>query len=78
MLASLVLGSVLARSVFPRAVANGIRWIIAQSLKPYWTSAIMGLILPPRRPNRSYPRAVKIKMSNYPRNRRSPSGGVLI
>src|ERR1039458_1826855 len=28
------------------------------------------LILPPRRSNRSYPRAVKIKMSNYPRNRR--------
>jgi len=36
------------------------------------------LILPPRRPNRSYPRAVKMKMSNYPRNRRSPSGGSLI
>jgi hypothetical protein len=35
------------------------------------------LILPPRRPNRSYPRAVKIKMSNYPRNRRSPSGDSL-
>jgi hypothetical protein len=27
------------------------------------------LILPPRRPRRSYPRAVKIKMSNYPRSR---------
>ena len=36
------------------------------------------LILPPRRSNRSYPRAVKIKMSNYPRNRRSPSGESLI
>jgi len=36
------------------------------------------LILPPRRSNRAYPRAVKIKMSNYPRNRRSPSGGSLI
>ena len=36
------------------------------------------LILPPRRPNRSYPRDVKIKMSNYPRNRRSPKGGALI
>ena len=38
---------------------------------------IKRLILPPRRPNRSYPRAVKIKMSNYPRNRRSPSGDSL-
>jgi hypothetical protein len=28
------------------------------------------LILPPRRPERSYPRAVKIKMSNYNRKRR--------
>lgn len=27
-------------------------------------------VLPPRQPARSYPRAVKIKMSNYPRNRR--------
>jgi hypothetical protein len=27
-------------------------------------------VLPPRRPHRSYPRAVKIKMSNYERNRR--------
>ena len=31
-------------------------------------------ILPPRR-ERSYPRAVKIKMSNYARKRPSPSGG---
>jgi len=30
------------------------------------------LVLPPRRPDRSYPRAVKIKMSNYRRN--PPSG----
>lgn len=29
-------------------------------------------ILPPRRSERSYPRAVKIKMSNYPRKLRSP------
>jgi hypothetical protein len=36
------------------------------------------LILPPRRPNRSFPREVKIKMSSYLRNRRSPSGGTLI
>jgi hypothetical protein len=27
------------------------------------------LVLPPRRPNRSFPRAVKLKMSNYPRKR---------
>jgi hypothetical protein len=31
------------------------------------------LILPPRRPKRSYPRAVKIKMSNYARKRRKGS-----
>ncbi len=31
-------------------------------------------ILPLRRSERSYPRAVKIKMSNYPRKRRSPTG----
>jgi len=38
---------------------------------------IKRLILPPRRPNRSYPRAVKVKMSNYPCNRRSLSGASL-
>lgn len=27
------------------------------------------LVLPPRRPERAYPRAVKVKMSNYPRKR---------
>jgi hypothetical protein len=32
-------------------------------------------ILPPRRPKRRYPRAVKIKMSSYPRKRRSPPDG---
>ena len=37
-------------------------------------ASLIGLILPPRRPERSYPRAVKIKMSNYPRKRRSPTG----
>jgi hypothetical protein len=31
---------------------------------------IARFVLPPRRPERSYPRAVKIKMSNYRRNRR--------
>jgi hypothetical protein len=36
-------------------------------------AALTGLVLPPRRSERSYPRAVKIKMSNYPRKRRSPS-----
>jgi hypothetical protein len=30
-------------------------------------------ILPPRRSERSYPRAVKVKLSCYPRNRRSPT-----
>jgi len=38
---------------------------------------IKRLILPPRRQHRAFPRAVKIKMSNYPRNRRSPSGDSL-
>jgi hypothetical protein len=36
--------------------------------------ALTGLVLPPRRSQRLYPRAVKIKMSNYPRKRRSPTG----
>jgi len=30
------------------------------------------LVLPPRRPERAYPRAVKIKMSSYPRKRPTP------
>ena len=30
------------------------------------------LILPPRRPERAFPRAVKVKMSNYPRKRPTP------
>ena len=30
------------------------------------------LVLPPRRPERRFPRAVKVKMSNYPRKRPSP------
>lgn len=30
-------------------------------------------ILPPRRPERSYPRAVKVKMSNYAKKRRPPT-----
>ena len=33
-------------------------------------ASLKTLILPPRRSQRSYPRAVKIKMSNYPRKRR--------
>jgi hypothetical protein len=35
-------------------------------------AALTGLVLPPRRSERSYPRAVKIKMSNYPRKRPVP------
>lgn len=34
---------------------------------------IRRFVLPPRRPERSYPRAVKLKMSNYDRNRPKPS-----
>jgi hypothetical protein len=37
-------------------------------------AALTSLVLPPRRSHRTYPRAVKIKMSNYPRKRRSPTG----
>ena len=33
-------------------------------------ASLKTLILPPRRTQRSYPRAVKIKMSNYARKRR--------
>jgi hypothetical protein len=33
-------------------------------------AALVGLVLPPRRSERAYPRAVKIKMSNYARKRR--------
>lgn len=36
-------------------------------------AALKTLILPPRRPKRRYPRAVKIKMSNYARKRRKGS-----
>jgi len=37
--------------------------------------SLVGLILPPRRPERSYPRAVKIKMSNYARKRTPRAAG---
>lgn len=37
------------------------------------SESLQRFILPPRRSERSYPRAVKIKMSNYPRKRRSPT-----
>jgi hypothetical protein len=36
---------------------------------------LIGLILPPRRSERKYPRAVKIKESTYPRKKRSPTVG---
>lgn len=38
-------------------------------------AAIKRYILPPRRSQRRYPRAVKIKMSSYPRKRRPPTEG---
>jgi hypothetical protein len=34
------------------------------------------LVLPPRRPERVFPRAVKVKMSNYPRKRPNPPSSV--
>lgn len=49
----------------PGAIPNRLRDLRA-NLKRF--------ILPPRRSNRCYPRAVKVKMSNYPRKRRSPTG----
>ncbi len=39
-----------------------------------WESQMQRLILPPRRSQRSYPRAVKIKMSNYARKRPTVDG----
>jgi hypothetical protein len=39
-------------------------------------AALVGLVLPVRRSERTYPRAVKIKMSNYPRKRRVPTGPI--
>lgn len=36
-------------------------------------ASLAALILPPRRSERRYPRAVKIKMSNYQRKRKSPT-----
>ncbi|MDO8349355.1 MAG: IS4 family transposase [Planctomycetota bacterium] len=36
-------------------------------------ASLQRFILPPRRPERRYPRAVKIKMSSYPRKRRPPT-----
>lgn len=38
-------------------------------------ASLRRFILPPRRPERRYPRAVKIKMSSYPRKRRPPLTG---
>jgi hypothetical protein len=40
-------------------------------------ASLTGLILPPRRSGRSYPRAVKIKMSSYPRKRPLSDGAAL-
>jgi hypothetical protein len=40
-----------------------------------WESQMQRLLLPPRRSHRNYPRAVKIKMSNYPRNRPATVAG---
>lgn len=37
----------------------------------YLRQRLKRLVLPPRRPDRSYPRSVKLKMSNYTRNRPS-------
>lgn len=48
-------------------------WMISPGNVPRTLADLRGtlrdLILPERRPDRRYPRHVKIKMSNYPRNR---------
>ncbi len=41
----------------------------------YLRQTLMRFVLPPRRPERSYPRAVKVKMSRFPRKRPIPSDG---
>lgn len=56
----------LSASASPGAIPGHLRKL-RQNLQRY--------ILPPRRPSRRYPRAVKIKMSSYPRKRRSGKGG---
>lgn len=38
-------------------------------------ASLQRFILPPRRSDRSYPRAVKIKMSNYAKKRRPTTPG---
>jgi hypothetical protein len=53
---SMLVGQRLALGTIPKRLAY-----LEQQLKQ--------LVLPERRPERSYPRAVKIKMSNYPRKR---------
>jgi len=55
-----------AASASPGAIPRHLRKLRAN---------IARFILPPRRSERIYPRAVKIKMSSYPRNRPSAGGG---
>jgi hypothetical protein len=55
-----------ALSASPGAIPRHLRNLRANVAK---------FILPPRRPQRSYPRAVKVKMSNYPRKRRAEGEG---
>ncbi len=58
---SMLVGQRLALGTIPKRLAY-----LEQQLKQ--------LVLPERRPGRSYPRAVKIKMSNYPRKRPAKKG----
>ena len=46
-------------------------WLIRTKKNQRWR--VLRRLLPPRRPERCYPRAVKIKMSNYARKRRKGS-----
>jgi hypothetical protein len=62
-------------------IREGFRTASSRRTTPGAIPAILGrmrkelkrLVLPPRRPERRYPRAVKVKMSNYPRKRPSVS-----
>lgn len=56
-------------------IREGFRMVSSRRMTPGAIPATLGrmrkqlkrLVLPPRRPERCYPRAVKVKMSNYPR-----------
>lgn len=48
---------------------------VLSNLIASWEAQMQRLLLPARRTNRTYPRAVKVKMSNYARKRPVSVGG---